>query len=71
MYAFHLPNATLSNLLKIFINMSSADDSFYFMCNIEDLKFLAGMIQPPLWSRYVFCCAPINRKNPFVCSKFL
>lgn len=44
------------------------------MCNIEDFKFLAEMIQHvplPLRARYVFCCAPINRKMPFVCSMFL
>ena len=74
MYAFHLPNATLSNLIDIFISLSSVDDSVYFMCNIEDFKFLAEMVQHiplPLRARYVFCCAPINRKNPFVCSMFL
>lgn len=44
------------------------------MCNTEDFKFLAEMIQHvplPLRVRYVFCCAPINRKMPFVCSMFL
>lgn len=44
------------------------------MCNIEDFKFLADMIQHvplPLRARYVFCCAPINRKMPFVCTMFL
>ena len=25
----------------------------------------------PLRARYVFCCAPINKKMPFVCSMFL
>ncbi|CAG2060623.1 unnamed protein product [Timema podura] len=45
-----------------------------FMCNIEDFKFLADMIQHvplPLRARYVFCCAPINKKMPFVCTMFL
>lgn len=44
------------------------------MCNIEDFKFLADMIQHvslPLRARYVFCCAPINKKMPFVCTLFL
>jgi len=44
------------------------------MCNIEDFKFLADMIQHvplPLRARYVFCCAPINKKLPFVCTMFL
>lgn len=74
LYAYHLPNSTLSNLLDIFITLCTVDDSLYFMCNMEDFKFLAEMIQHvplPLRARYVFCCAPINRKMPFVCSMFL
>ncbi|KAF5273770.1 hypothetical protein FQA39_LY00885 [Lamprigera yunnana] len=74
LYAYHLPNATLSNLMDIFVNLCTVDDSLYFMCNTEDFKFLADMIQHvplPLRARYVFCCAPINRKMPFVCTMFL
>lgn len=54
--------------------MSTVDDSLYFMCNMDDFKFLADMIQHvplSLRARYVFCCAPINRKVPFVCTMFL
>lgn len=74
LYAYHLPNSTLSNLMDIFVSLCTVDDSLYFMCNIEDFKFLAEMIQHvplPLRARYVFCCAPINRRMPFVCSMFL
>lgn len=74
LYAYHLPNATLSNLMEIFVSLSTVDDSLYFMCNTEDFKFLAETIQHvplPLRARYIFCCAPINRQMPFVCSMFL
>uniref|UniRef100_A0A8W7PBW6 ATP-dependent RNA helicase SUV3 homolog, mitochondrial n=1 Tax=Anopheles coluzzii TaxID=1518534 RepID=A0A8W7PBW6_ANOCL len=74
LYAYHLPNATLSNLMEIFVSLSTVDDSLYFMCNTEDFKFLAETIQHvplPLRARYIFCCAPINRNMPFVCSMFL
>lgn len=74
LYAYHLPNSTLSNLMDIFVSLSTVDDALYFMCNTEDFKFLAEMIQHvplPLRARYVFCCSPINRKMPFVCSMFL
>ncbi|KAI9584920.1 hypothetical protein GQX74_006815 [Glossina fuscipes] len=74
LYAYHLPNSSLSNLMDIFVNLCTVDDSLYFMCNIEDFKFLAEMIQHvplPLRARYLFCCAPINRKMAFVCSMFL
>jgi ATP-dependent RNA helicase SUPV3L1/SUV3 len=74
LYAYHLPNSTLSNLMDIFVTLSTIDDFMYFICNTEDFKFLAEMIQHvplPLRARYVFCCAPINKKMPFVCSMFL
>ncbi|CRL07148.1 CLUMA_CG020141, isoform A [Clunio marinus] len=74
LYAYHLPNSSLSNLIDIFVSLSTVDDSLYFMCNTEDFKFLAEMIQHvplPLRARYVFCCAPINRKMPLVCGMLL
>ncbi|XP_031787332.1 ATP-dependent RNA helicase SUV3 homolog, mitochondrial [Nasonia vitripennis] len=74
LYAYHLPKAPLSNLMDIFVSLCTVDDSMYFMCNIDDFKFLADMIEHvplPLRARYVFCCAPINRKLPFVCTMFL
>ncbi|XP_023684817.1 ATP-dependent RNA helicase SUPV3L1, mitochondrial isoform X2 [Paramormyrops kingsleyae] len=73
MFAYHLPEATLSNLIDIFVSLSQVD-GLYFVCNIEDFKFLADMIQHiplNLRSRYVFCTAPINKKQPFVCTTFL
>lgn len=74
LYAYHLPKAPLSNLLDIFVSLCTVDDSMYFMCNIDDFKFLADMIEHvPLniKARYIFCCSPINRKLPFVCTMFL
>nr|CAG4642332.1 EOG090X01V1 [Evadne anonyx] len=74
LYAYHLPNSSLSNLMDIFVNLSTMDHSLYFMCNMDDFKFLAEMIEHvplPLRARYVFCCAPINKKMTFVCSMFL
>lgn len=56
------------------MSLSTVDDNLYFMCNTDDFKFLAEMIQHvplPLRARYIFCCAPINRKMSFVCSMFL
>lgn len=73
MFAYHLPDATLSNLVDIFVSLSQVD-GMYFVCNIDDFKFLADMIQHiplNLRSRYVFCTAPINKKQAFVCTSFL
>ena len=74
MFAYHLPDATLSNLIDIFVSLCQVDSSYYFMCQVEDFKFLADMIQHvplPLRTRYVFCCAPINRNLVFVCTMFV
>ncbi|XP_069756955.1 ATP-dependent RNA helicase SUPV3L1, mitochondrial isoform X2 [Narcine bancroftii] len=73
MFAYQLPEATLSNLIDIFVSLSQVD-GLYFVCNIDDFKFLADMIQHiplNLRVRYVFCTAPINKKQPFVCTSFL
>lgn len=74
MYAYHLPHATLSNLVDIFISMSTVDDNLYTLCKLDDLKFLADMLEHvrmPLKAKYTFCCAPINQKMPLVCTMFL
>ncbi|XP_026134410.1 ATP-dependent RNA helicase SUPV3L1, mitochondrial-like [Carassius auratus] len=73
MFAYHLPQATLSNLIDIFVSLAQVD-GIYFVCNIDDFKFLADMIQHiplNLRIRYVFCTAPINKKQAFVCTSFL
>jgi len=74
LYAYHLPKASLSNLVDIFISLSTLDDSLYTLCHLDDFKFLADMIEHiklPLKAKYTFCCAPINRKMPLVCTMFL
>jgi len=56
------------------VTLSQLDSDKYFMCNIDDFKFLADMIEHvplQLRVRYVFCCAPIPKKQPFVCAMFL
>ena len=74
MYAYHLPQASLANLVDIFTSLSVIDDSLYSLCQLEDFKFLADMIEHiklPLKAKYTFCCAPINRKMPLVCTMFM
>ncbi|XP_077992177.1 ATP-dependent RNA helicase SUPV3L1, mitochondrial-like [Glandiceps talaboti] len=73
MFAYQLPDASISNLIDIFVNLSKVNPS-YFVCNMDDFKFLADMIQHiplNLRVRYTFCCAPINKKHPFICTSFL
>ena len=45
MYAYHLPNASLSNLIDIFTSLSTLDDSLYSLCYLDDFKFLADKIE--------------------------
>jgi len=74
LYSYHLPYATLANLVDIFISLSTLDDSMYSLCHLDDFKFLADMIEHvrlPLKAKYTFCCAPINRKMPLLCTMFL
>ena len=71
MFAYHLPDSSLTSLLEIFTDMSQMDDSLYFMCNIEAFKFLADKmdaIRLPLRARYIFCCAPVNINDSIVVS---
>ncbi|GFR98358.1 ATP-dependent RNA helicase SUV3 homolog, mitochondrial-like Protein [Elysia marginata] len=74
LFAYHLPRASLSNLIDIFEMSCEMDSDTFFMCNSDDFKFLADMIEHvplPLRVRYVFCCAPISVKQPFACAMFL
>ena len=64
MYSYHLPHSSLSNLIDIFTSLSVIDDSLYKLCQLDDFKFLADMIdhiKVPLKAKYTFCCAPINK----------
>ncbi|XP_060225448.1 ATP-dependent RNA helicase SUPV3L1, mitochondrial isoform X1 [Meriones unguiculatus] len=73
MFAYHLPETTLSNLIDIFVDFAQVDGQ-YFVCNMDDFKFSAELIQHiplSLRVRYVFCTAPISKKQPLVCSSLL
>jgi ATP-dependent RNA helicase SUPV3L1/SUV3 len=74
LFAFHLPDAPLSNLIDVFMSLSKLDEDKFFMCNMDDFKFLADSIQHipiPIKQKYVLCCSPIDQKESFACSMFL
>ena len=50
LYAYHLPDSSLSKLMDIFVNLSTMDHSLYFMCNMNDFKRFDAMIKYPLKS---------------------
>ncbi|CAF4035844.1 unnamed protein product, partial [Rotaria sp. Silwood1] len=73
MFAYHLPKHSLSSLIDIFVLLSQLDDSIFFMYNVEDVKFLADIIENiplPLRARYTFLYAPINKKNAICFFRF-
>ncbi|KAF3828157.1 hypothetical protein GH733_003996 [Mirounga leonina] len=66
-------NRHVEPIKDIFVDFSQVDGQ-YFVCNMDDFKFSAELIQHiplSLRVRYVFCTAPINKKQPFVCSSLL
>jgi len=74
MYAYHLPHASLSNLVDIFVHLSEVNADLYSLSNLDDFKYLADVIEHipmTLKAKYQFCCSPINRRMPFVCTMFV
>ena len=65
MYAYHLPAASLSNLVDIFISLSTLDDSLYALCHLDDFKFLADMIEHIRLPLKVFELSPLFNFSPF------
>ncbi|CAF4277930.1 unnamed protein product [Rotaria sp. Silwood2] len=73
MFAYYLPKHSLSSLMDTFIKLSQLNNNLYFMCNIENMKFLADIIEHVPLSvrvRYVFSCAPINKNMTFYARQF-
>ena len=58
----------------LFATVCILDKDRYFLCRMEEFKFLAETINHvpmDLKDKYVFCCAPIPRAVPFVATLFL
>lgn len=74
LFAYHLPHATLKELIDIFISVCQVDTSNYFMCNLDAFKQLAELIQHiqlTMGNRYILCTAPVDLNNSFICTMFL
>lgn len=74
LFAYHLPKATLKELIDIFVSVCQVDTSNYFMCDLGAFKQLAELIQHiPLTmaNRYVLCTAPVDLNNQFICTMYL
>ena len=61
-------------LQDVFSTLCQLDESRYFLCRMEEVKFIAEAIDHvpmELKDRYVFCCSPIPKKVPVVVTMFL
>ena len=73
-HCLHFALFALFIFQDIFVTICKLDNDRYFMCNIDEFKFFASMIEHvplPLRARYVFACAPIPKSQPFVCTMLL
>lgn len=73
LFSYHLPHLTLCDLIDLFVDLCEFDAKAFFICDLENFKFLASKIQHinlPLKSRFLFCSAPINIRSPFAVAIF-
>lgn len=74
LFAYQLPNHSLSDLLQIFMSICKIDNAQYFMCNFEEIKNLAELIDHipiPIRAKYTFAISPISLRHPFISSCFV
>ncbi len=74
LFAYHLPDQPLSSLINIFMTICKIDSGQYFLCNFEDVKALAELIDHipiKLKAKYTFATSPINRKEAFLVTCFV
>lgn len=74
LFGYHLPNHTLTDILRIFISICQIDDGQYFLCNFDDIQYLASLIDHiplKLNVKYTFATSPINDKQTFACACFV
>jgi ATP-dependent RNA helicase SUPV3L1/SUV3 len=67
LFAYHLPDLKLSNLLSIYANICTVDTSHYFLCRYETVIKLAEKIDHlpiKIKAKYLFCLSPIDEKEP-------
>lgn len=74
LFAYQLPNHSLSDLIQIFMSICKIDNGQYFMCNFEEIKNLAELIDHipiPIRAKYTFAISPISLRHPFISSCFV
>ncbi|KAL0281278.1 UNVERIFIED_CONTAM: hypothetical protein PYX00_002313 [Menopon gallinae] len=62
-FSYYLPNLSLSDILSVFMSVTSVDESSFFICDIHTLKRVGDLIkhiQLPIQVAYTFASAPVN-----------
>jgi len=65
-FSYHLPNASLAQLLDIFLSICTIHPH-YFSCGMESIREVASAIEHiknlPLRDRYTFCLVPVKMER--------
>jgi ATP-dependent RNA helicase SUPV3L1/SUV3 len=64
----------MSQLLDVFVSICEIDNSKYFLCNYENIIYLASLIDHiplKMSERYMFACTPVSRSNTFLVSSLV
>ena len=65
LFSYQLPNHSLSTLINLFISICKIDNGQYFLCNYDDIKKLAELIDHipiPLKAKYTLATCPISTR---------
>jgi ATP-dependent RNA helicase SUPV3L1/SUV3 len=74
LFAHNLPNQSLGALIEIFMSICKIESSDYFLCEFENVKALAVLIDHipmQLKTKYKFCLSPINVNETLITSCFV
>ncbi|XP_048585571.1 ATP-dependent RNA helicase SUPV3L1, mitochondrial isoform X2 [Nematostella vectensis] len=66
MLSHQLPNATLGDLVDLFLDVAQLDGENYFMCDLENVQYLAELVEGiplTIWEQYSICQAPVSRNR--------
>ncbi len=65
MFSYQLPEHSLSTLIQIFMSICTIDNKGYFLCNFEEIRLLATMIDHikiPIKNKFTFVTSPISTR---------
>ncbi|KAK3095483.1 hypothetical protein FSP39_015211 [Pinctada imbricata] len=74
-FSYFMGNSSMKQVLEVFYNITTVDDTNYFLCEMSNFKALSSVIEDvemTLRMKYFFCSAPVSIKDgAFISSIFL